>query len=106
MIDIDKRLSELEKEMQEPDFWQNKEKAQEIIKEISNLKEQQKAKNKYDKGDAVLTLFSGAGGDDAEDWVRILFEMYSKFAEKNGWNISVLHEHKAESGGFKKRRPG
>lgn len=101
MKEISKRLEELEKEILKSDFWQDKERAQDIIKEISNLKEQEKGKEKYDKGDAVLTLFSGAGGDDAEDWTRILFEMFRRFAERKGWSIKILHQHKAESGGFK-----
>lgn len=88
--------------MRKPEFWENKEKAQKVLREISKLKERQKEKYKYDKGDAVLTLFSGAGGDDAEDWARILFEMYSRFAERKGWEIRILHRHKApDSGGFK-----
>ncbi len=88
--------------MQMPDFWKDKEKAQKVIKELNELKIQLAGKNKYDKGDAVLTLFSGAGGDDAEDWTRILFEMHRKFAEKKGWAIKILHEHRSiESGGFK-----
>lgn len=96
------KIEELEKEMQKPDFWQNKERAQGVLKELNALKEKEKEKFKYDKGDAVLTLFSGAGGDDAEDWARILFEMYRKFTEKNGWEIKILHEHKAEaSRGYK-----
>lgn len=100
--DIKKKIEDLEKEMQKPDFWEDKPRAQQILKELNVLKEKGKEKFKYDKGDAVLTLFSGAGGDDAEDWVRILFEMYRKFSEKNGWSIKILHEHKSsESGGFK-----
>lgn len=99
--EIDKKINDLEKEMQMPDFWKDKERAQKIIKEISNLKAQLSGKDKYDKGDAVLTLFAGAGGDDAGDWTRILFEMYKKFVEKKGWEIKILHEHKSESKGFK-----
>ncbi len=100
--ETEKRLQELEAEMQKPDFWQDKEKAREVLREISALKEKEKAKYKYDKGDAVVTIFAGAGGDDAEDWVRILFEMYSRLAEKRGWERKILHEHKApESGGYK-----
>ncbi len=96
------KLRELENEMQKPDFWEDKERARTVLKEIGALKDRQKAKRKYDKGDATLTIFAGAGGDDAEDWTRILFEMYSKFAEKKGWEIKILHEHKAaESGGYK-----
>ncbi len=102
MNDAREKIAELEEEMQKADFWGNKERAKEVIKEIARLNEKLKAKNKYDKGNAVLTLFSGAGGDDAEDWVRILFEMYSKFADRKKWDIKILHEHKAPaSGGFK-----
>ena len=87
--------------MQRPDFWGDKARAQEVIKELGELKEKLTGGGKYDKGDAVLTLFAGAGGDDAEDWTRILFEMYMKFAGKKGWTIKILHEHKSEHGGYK-----
>ncbi len=103
MDDISKRIAEIEKEMSKPDFWKNKDNAQTLVKELSGLKEQQKGgasvENKYDKGDAVLTLFAGAGGDDAEDWAGILFRMYQKFAEKKSWPIKILHEHEGTSGG-------
>lgn len=99
--DIQKKIEDLEKKMQDPGFWQNKERAQEVLKELNTLKEKEKEKFKYDKGDAVLTLFAGAGGDDAGDWVSILFEMYRRFAEKKGWGVKILHEHKSESGGHK-----
>ncbi|MBU2578165.1 PCRF domain-containing protein [Patescibacteria group bacterium] len=99
--ELSKKLEKLEKEMQKPDFWQDKEKAQIVIKEINALKAQLTGKSKYDKGDAVLTLFSGAGGDDAEDWTYILFEMYRKFAETNNWDVKILHQHQSESGGLK-----
>jgi peptide chain release factor 2 len=101
MKETEKEIVELEKEMLSPDFWQNKERAQEVLKKINEHKEKQKGKNKYDKGDAVITIFSGAGGDDAEDWTRMLFEMYSRFIEKNKWEISILHEHESEHKGYK-----
>jgi peptide chain release factor 2 len=97
------RLAEIEKEMSAADFWKNKEKAQKLIKELNNLKEGKKSgpEAKYDKGDAVLTLMAGAGGDDAEDWAAILFKMYSKFAAKYGWPIEILHKHANDRGGIK-----
>ena len=101
MEEIKKKIEELETEMQRPDFWGDKASAQEVIKELGELKEKLTGGGKYDKGDAVLTLFAGAGGDDAEDWTRILFEMYMKFAGKKGWTIKILHEHKSEHGGYK-----
>lgn len=101
MREIEKEIVELEKEMLNPDFWQNKDRAQEILKKLNELKEKQKGKNKYDKGDAVVTIFSGAGGDDAEDWTKMLFDMYSRFAEGKGWSINILHEHTSEHKGYK-----
>ncbi|MCK6462578.1 MAG: PCRF domain-containing protein [Candidatus Pacebacteria bacterium] len=99
--EIKNKIAVLEAEMQKPDFWQDKIKAQEAVKELNELKEKAAGVGKYDKGDAVLTLFAGAGGDDAEDWVRMLFEMYLKFARKKSWEVFVLHEHKSEHGGYK-----
>lgn len=101
MEDVKNKIIALETEMQKPDFWSDKTKAQEVIKEIALLKEKLSGVGKYDKGDAVLTLFAGAGGDDAEDWVRMLFEMYLKFADKKAWYSKTLHEHKNEHGGYK-----
>ena len=95
------QVKDIEKEMSKPDFWKNKEKAQKMIKELAELKKKEKNKDKYNKGGAIITFFAGAGGDDAEDWTRILFEMYSKFVDKKGWTIKIIHEHKAESGGYK-----
>ena len=101
MDEVKKRIKELEDETQKADFWGDKIRAQEVIKELGELKEKLAGEEKYGKGDAVLTIFAGAGGDDAEDWARILFEMYVKFAEKKGWTIKILHEHKSEHGGYK-----
>lgn len=101
MDEIKNKIKELESEMQKPDFWGNKTRAQEVIKELGILKEKLIGGGKYDKGDAVLALLAGAGGDDAEDWVKILFEMYVKLATRYGWAVRILHEHKSEHGGFK-----
>ena len=56
---------------------------------------------KYDKADAVLSIYAGAGGDDAEDWARILLDMYRRYAERMKFSITVLHHHKNETGGTK-----
>lgn len=95
------RLSELTKETSKADFWKDKIKAQNIIKEINKIKEDLKGKEKYDKGDAIINIFSGAGGDDAEDWAYILFRMYRCFCERKGWDFGVLHLHENERKGIK-----
>ncbi|MDD5032848.1 MAG: PCRF domain-containing protein [Candidatus Pacebacteria bacterium] len=96
-----KKLEELESELQKPDFWSDKEKARTVLKEINALKERLSSLNKYDKGDAVASIYSGAGGEDAEDWSRILFEMYQKLAERRGWGLKILHEHRNDTGGLR-----
>lgn len=50
----------------------------------------------YDAGNAALSIFSGAGGKDAEDWVALLLRMYLRFAEKRGFKTKTLHEHWGE----------
>jgi peptide chain release factor 2 len=95
------KLKKLEEELQKPDFWQDKEKAQEVLKEIREIKARLSSLNKYDKGDAVITIYSGAGGEDAEDWAKILFEMYERFVLDKGWKASILHEHRNDTGGIK-----
>ena len=54
---------------------------------------------KYDKGNAVLSVYAGAGGKDAEDWAALILRMYRRFAEKRGWGIKVIHEHWGEHSG-------
>lgn len=44
----------------------------------------------YDKGDAILTIQSGAGGEDAEDWAAILLRMYERFCQKKGFYFEIL----------------
>ena len=55
----------------------------------------------YDKSGATLSLYGGAGGQDAEDWARILFRMYSRYAEKKNWLVTLIHNHENEHGGIK-----
>ena len=65
MEDIHKKIKELEMEMVSPNFWDDKPKARAILKEINFLKSEILGKDKYNKGHAIMTIFSGAGGDDA-----------------------------------------
>ncbi len=101
MEEKQKRIADLEASMNAADFWQDKAKAQAVIKEIATLREEISGVGKYDKGDATLSLFSGAGGDDAEDFTRMLLEMYQKYAANKGWNISLIHETPNEQGGYR-----
>ena len=96
-----KKIMELESLMLSADFWNDKIKAHAVLKEIADLKSEVAGKDKYNKGDAIMTIFSGAGGDDAEDFSRILFEMYCKFCDKKGWSYKILDESENDHGGYR-----
>jgi peptide chain release factor 2 len=99
--EIKMRIAELEAAMQAPDFWSEPQKAQAMIKELQDLKAEAEGGSKYDQGSAVLSLVAGAGGDDAEDFAHMLFEMYRKFIEARGWGYKLLHENQNDHGGYR-----
>ena len=99
--EIKQKIEALEAEMQDNGFWQNKAHAQEVIKEIARLKAGALGEGKYDKGGAIITIFSGAGGDDAEDFSRMLFEMYSKYIANKGWTSYLIHSNSNTLGGYR-----
>lgn len=84
-----------------PDFWSDKHKAQAAIKELQELKEKLAGGGKYDKGNAIITIFSGAGGDDAEDFSHMLYTMYMRYIEKRGWGLRMIHQHENDRGGYR-----
>jgi peptide chain release factor 2 len=47
----------------------------------------------YDKQAAIISIYPGAGGKDAEDWARMLGEMYERYAAKRGWKTAVLDDN-------------
>lgn len=55
----------------------------------------------YQKNKALLYIYSGAGGVDAQDWADMLLRMYQKYAQKKGWGFSVLHQSFGEQKGIK-----
>ena len=87
--------------MQSADFWADKGMAQAVIKELNELKAEASGGGKYDSGGAILTIFSGAGGDDSEDFSAMLFAMYRKYFEKRGWETVILHQNQNDHGGFR-----
>jgi peptide chain release factor 2 len=90
---IESHIRALEEQMAGADFWSDKEKAQAAIKELQELKDKREGVGKYDKGNAIVSILSGAGGDDAEDFSAILFNMYRKFVSKRGWQAAIIHEN-------------
>ncbi len=150
VFDVEKKkkeLEELEKEIQKPDFWEDKKKAAgiqqkaadlreeisrftDLKKEINELKElaklaegdeslikeieekEQSFRNKikreeikvflsgkYDKRNAILQIFSGAGGVDAQDWTTMLLRMFERYCVFKRFQVKILHQSFGEGGG-------
>lgn len=98
---LKKEIEQLEEEMTGADFWTDKVKAQATIKKIGELKAELLGSQMYDKGDAILSILSGAGGDDAEDFSSMLLRMYLKYIERQGWQVTLIHENKNDTGGYR-----
>ncbi len=98
---IQQKITELETQMYAPDFWNDKNNAQAVLKEIEDLKLKLEGGGKYDKGNCVLSIFTGAGGDDAEDFSRMLYEMYLKFCERKNFSTILLDKNENGNGGYR-----
>ena len=123
-------LSLLEKKTYEPTFWQDSQKAAEVMKKINDLKkeiedlemmqllleegelkEAGKLINKYeillflsgpyDKGDTIFAIHAGQGGTEAMDWTEMLFRMYTRYFEKKSWKFEEFERVPGDEAGIK-----
>jgi peptide chain release factor 2 len=69
--------------------------------DISGLEIQTLLNGEYDSRSAVITIRSGAGGDDATDFAEMLMRMYLRYAERHKMPVSVLDTSYAEGAGIK-----
>ncbi len=99
--EIKKEIEGIENEMAGADFWTDKVKAQLTIRKLNELKDELLGSLKYDKGNAILSILSGAGGDDAEDFSAMLLRMYMKYIESKGWEVNLIHENINDHGGYR-----
>ena len=58
-------------------------------------------KDPNDEKNVIVEIRGGAGGDESALFAASLFRMYSKYAEKKSWSVSVLNSNQTELGGFK-----
>ena len=98
---IQQKITDLEARMADADFWLDKAKAQALVRELQQLKEALEGVGKYDRGSAILSVLSGAGGDDAEDFSAMLVRMYRRYAEGKGWGWNIIHANHNDHGGYR-----
>lgn len=98
---FEEEIIELEARMNQIGFWDDKEKAQVIIRRIKELKDKKDGVGALDHGNAIMTFLAGAGGDDSEDFARMLFEMYDAYFSSHNFSYIVLHDNKNDHGGFR-----
>jgi len=147
----EQRVEELEREMEAPGFWDNAERSQKMMKELSALKGDMEIYHKlqnqkeeielmiemgyeendasvipdiqemldefqrdfdhiriktllsgeYDKDNAIVTLHAGAGGTESCDWAGMLYRMYLRWADRQGFSTEVLDYLDGEEAGIK-----
>lgn len=71
-------------------FWERCAKIQDMEEGVSK---------KYDKGNAILSIQAGAGGQDAQDWATMLLRMYQRYCQQKGFKVNLLHQSFGEAGG-------
>ena len=126
---ISLRISEIEKEMEDPNFWSNQDKSSKLMRELSSLKKDKDnlelldllieddenelekvaseleiklyLSGRFDSNDAYLTIHAGAGGTEAMDWASMLLRMYLRYFEKKGWKSNVIYQLDGEEAGVK-----
>ena len=69
--------------------------------ELARLQEEALFNGEYDGGDAVVTLQSGTGGTDAQDWTEMLLRMYERWAANRGYRVELLEASPGEEAGLK-----
>ena len=108
-IKVSQELTSLKKEIEE---FEELEIELELLKEelrevrINEFENKLKRKEvevflsgKYDQGNAILSVYAGAGGQDAQDWATMLLRMYERYSALKGFKTKILHQSFGEAGG-------
>lgn len=98
-IKIIQELGELRQEIidfqrleSEIDQLKSQKEIEEFEKKLKEKEIQTFLSDKYDKGSAILSIYAGAGGQDAQDWATILLRIYQRYCQKKGFRTKILSQ--------------
>lgn len=103
-LDLRQRIVDIEEMLQlDDDSLAGELNAQltQISRDFDALKEELKFNGPYDDHDAIVSIYAGAGGTDAQDWTQMLLRMYTRYFENNRWSVTVVDESPGEEAGLK-----
>ena len=88
---------------------ENKELVKELLNDtknlntdIENLEIKTLLSGKYDANNAIVSMHPGAGGTESQDWVEMLYRMYTRWAEKHNFEVKELDYLEGDEAGIKK----
>lgn len=92
-------LVELESDEEvEKDILKNTKK---VEKQLEKMKLATLLSGKYDANNAIVTIHPGAGGTESQDWAEMLYRMYTRWANKNNYDVKELDYLEGEEAGLK-----
>ena len=111
-LDLDnkqKRIEELEADMEAPGFWDDPDKSQKAMKELKGLKDSFEGYDSLKSGlediniliEMADELHAGAGGTESCDWCQMLLRMYTRWAEKHGYTTQIIDYLEGDEAGVK-----
>ena len=106
--EINKELNNLIELTELLDMEPDAEMAKDIIKSTQKIEKRLEKfeistllSGKYDSNNAIVTIHPGAGGTESQDWAEMLYRMYTRWADKNGYKVSELDYLEGEEAGIK-----
>jgi peptide chain release factor 2 len=109
-IELANNLEELEEEVDT--FFELFNEGENVLEELSEKVEQlqqlvDKAEfemllsGKHDSSNAILTIHSGSGGTESQDWASMLYRMYARYIEKKGFSSQIIEYQSGDEAGIK-----
>lgn len=101
LSDLSSSIDELSKSYDEDLMELISEEYDSTLNDFSDFEMQVLLSNDYDHANAILEIHPGAGGTESQDWAAMLFRMYQRYAQKNGYGFEVIDYEDGDEAGIK-----